>query len=153
MSGSICSAVAVAANEPLVRGIVARADTFFVATYADIDDQGRQVDMSHRGGPSGFIRLQDDGSMIIPDYNGNQYFNTLGNMLLNSRAGLVFPDFASGSLLQLTGDVDIDLTSDAIATFAGAERLWRFKPHSGVYRAGALPLRWKIRDGETLASG
>lgn len=123
------------------RTIIARADTFFVASYAD-EGGKRKVDASHRGGKPGFVRLNADGSMTIPDFAGNLFFNTLGNILLNNKAGLVFADFSTGDLLQLSGDAEVILDSPEIAAFQGAERLWRFMPRRVVYRANALPLRW-----------
>ena len=131
-------------SEP-ARELIRQADTFFVASY--IDDAGqRQVDVSHRGGRPGFVRLGDDDALTIPDFAGNLFFATLGNFLLNPRAGLVFPNFETGDLLQLIGDVRVDLDSPDIAVFEGAERLWHFKARSVVYRPGALPLRWKFRE-------
>jgi predicted pyridoxine 5'-phosphate oxidase superfamily flavin-nucleotide-binding protein len=127
------------------RAGIGGADTFFVASYADIEDKGRQVDVSHRGGRTGFVRVDADGTLTIPDFAGNLFFNTLGNILVNGKTGLVFPDFSTGDLLQLTGDAEIILDSPEISAFEGAQRLWRFKPRRIVYRADALPLRWSFR--------
>ena len=70
--------------------MIAAADTFFVTSYAEPDgDPGqRAVDTSHRGGRPGFVRI-DGNVLTIPDFAGNLYFNTLGNLLLNPRAGLL----------------------------------------------------------------
>ncbi|MFC4278005.1 pyridoxamine 5'-phosphate oxidase family protein [Achromobacter aloeverae] len=122
--------------------LISRSATFFVASYADLPGQGRQVDVSHRGGKPGFVRLDKDGGMTIPDFNGNLFFNTLGNFMLNPRAGVTFVDFATGGLLQMTGRVDVIVDDPAIAAFQGAERLWRFFPERIVRRPQALPLRW-----------
>jgi predicted pyridoxine 5'-phosphate oxidase superfamily flavin-nucleotide-binding protein len=122
--------------------LIRAAGTFFVASYADTE-KGRRVDVSHRGGAPGFVTVADDGSLLVPDYSGNRFFNTLGNLLVNGRAGLVFPDFAHGHLLQLTGDVEVMPADVALAP--GAERMWRFRPRRAVWRAGALPLRWMDR--------
>lgn len=130
------------------RAMIAEADTFFVASYVDREDAGRQVDASHRGGKPGFVRLGEDGVLTIPDFAGNLHFNTLGNLLINPKAGLLFADFETGDLLQLSGDTEIILDSPEIGAFQGAERLWRFKPRRIVYRPGALPLRWTFeQDG------
>jgi hypothetical protein len=125
------------------RGIIEKADTLFVASYVEADDQTRRVDVSHRGGKSGFVRLDADGTLTIPDFAGNLFFNTLGNFLINPRAGMVFVDFESGDLLQMTGTAEVVLDSPEIAAFAGAERLWRFHPRRVVRRPQALPLRFQ----------
>ncbi|MBN3857436.1 2Fe-2S iron-sulfur cluster binding domain-containing protein [Paraburkholderia sp. Ac-20340] len=127
------------------RAIVARADSFYVATYVDRDDGHRQVDVSHRGGKAGFVRVDERGVFTVPDFAGNLFFNTLGNIVANPRAGLVFVDYATGDLLQLTGAAEVLLDSPEIAAFQGAERLWRFTPQRVIFRAGALPLRWTAR--------
>lgn len=127
------------------RDIVAAADTFFVASYVD-GDNGRQVDVSHRGGKGGFVRIGADGTLTIPDFAGNLHFNTLGNFLLNPKAGLIFTDFATGDVLQMTGTAQVVLDSPEIAAFQGAERLWTFTPSRIVLRRGALALRWTMRD-------
>lgn len=133
-----------AALDPAARDMIEAADTFFVASYAEREDR-RQVDVSHRGGRAGFVRVGDDGTLTIPDFAGNLFFNTLGNILLNGKAGLVFVDFDNGDMLQLTGDAEVILDSPEIAAFQGAERLWRFRAREIVRRRGALPLRWAFR--------
>jgi hypothetical protein len=52
----------------------------------------------------------DDGPQTrlwIPDYRGNNFFNTFGNILRHPRAGLAFADFARGRVLMLTGTADV----------------------------------------------
>ncbi|MBP2158766.1 MULTISPECIES: pyridoxamine 5'-phosphate oxidase family protein [Asticcacaulis] len=121
------------------RTIIAAADTFFVASFADLA-HGRQVDVSHRGGRPGFVCIGDDGWLTVPDFSGNRMFNTLGNFAVTPKAGLVFFDDATGDLLQMTGRVELELSADAHA-FNGAERFWRFRPERVVLRPGALALR------------
>ncbi|QOT80465.1 pyridoxamine 5'-phosphate oxidase family protein [Cupriavidus basilensis] len=125
------------------RALIGSADTFFVASYADLDEGERQVDVSHRGGKPGFVRIDADGGLTIPDFAGNLFFNTLGNFVVNPIAGLVFADFGTGELLQLSGKAEVILDSPEIAAFQGAERLWRFLPEQIVRRDEALPLRWQ----------
>jgi uncharacterized protein len=130
------------------RALIRATDSFFVASYVDRDDgrdMQRQVDVSHRGGKPGFVRIGSDDVLTIPDFAGNLFFNTLGNILQNPKAGLVFANFDTGDLLQLTGDAEVVLDSPEIAAFQGAERLWRFRTRRAVFRRGALPLRWITR--------
>jgi hypothetical protein len=124
--------------------IITSADTFFVASYVEREDGHRQIDASHRGGRPGFVRVDADGVLTIPDFAGNKFFNTLGNLVANPKAGLVFIDFESGDLLQLTGRAAVIVNSPDIARFRGAERLWRVMPHRIVHRTDALPLRWSF---------
>lgn len=126
------------------RTLIETSDTFFVATYTDRAGT-RQADVSHRGGRAGFVRVDADGLLTIPDFNGNLFFSTLGNMLMNGQAGLLFVDFESGDTLQMTGEAAVLLDSPEIPAFQGAERLWTFRPRRIVRRRGALALRWTSR--------
>jgi len=121
--------------------MIRAADSFYVASYV-VRDGKKQVDASHRGGKPGFVRIDDDGVLTIPDFSGNLFFNTLGNFLLNPRAGLVFVDFRNGDLLQLSGRAEVIINAPEVAAFMGAERMWRFTPQQIVRRPAALPLRW-----------
>ncbi|EJN07884.1 pyridoxamine 5'-phosphate oxidase family protein [Herbaspirillum sp. YR522] len=127
------------------RARIAAADAFFVASYIDLDDR-RQVDVSHRGGRAGFVRVDEDGTLTIPDFDGNLFFSTLGNLVLNGKAGLLFVDFETGEVLQMSGQAEVILESPDIAAFQGAERLWTFRPRRIVRRPGALALRWKLQE-------
>jgi ferredoxin-NADP reductase/predicted pyridoxine 5'-phosphate oxidase superfamily flavin-nucleotide-binding protein len=128
------------------REIITQADTFFVASYIDAEDGSRQVDVSHRGGKPGFVRLDEESTFTIPDFNGNLFFNTLGNLLINPKAGLLFVDFSTGDELQLAGEAKVILDSPEIAAFQGAERLWQFRARRAIYRPDGLPLRWSFAD-------
>ena len=128
--------------DPQARDTVLRADTFFVASSADAG-QGLPggVDVSHRGGPAGFVAVEGD-TLTVPDYRGNRYFNTLGNFAVNPRGALLFIDFANGDLLHLQGLVEIDWSPDQSGS--GAERSWRFRTVRGWRRRTALPLVWPL---------
>lgn len=114
------------------RELVARADTFFIASAGG----AHGVDISHRGGPPGFVGIEGS-TLHVPDYAGNRYFNTLGNLMLDARAALLFIDFDNGDVLELRGRVQID--------WRGEERSWRFDCEGGTLARAALPLRWSLR--------
>ena len=122
------------------------ADTFFVASYVDLDgpQPHRSVDVSHRGGQAGFVRVEGD-VLTVPDFAGNLHFNTLGNFELNPKAGLLFIDFQSGELLHIAGTVTLILEGPEIAAFQGAERLWQVRVEQVVRRPGALRSRWEFQ--------
>jgi ferredoxin-NADP reductase/predicted pyridoxine 5'-phosphate oxidase superfamily flavin-nucleotide-binding protein len=135
--------------DDVARAMIAEADTFFVASYVD-DDGERSVDVSHRGGQTGFVRVEGN-RLTIPDFAGNLHFNTLGNLLLNPRAGLLFIDFNTGDLLQLSGRTEIILEGPQVDAFQGAERLWTIDVEHVVRRPSALALRWRF-DGVSPTS-
>ena len=136
---------ATALNE-LTRKIIARADTLFIATAHPGAHHGTArshgVDVSHRGGKPGFVRADGDDTLTLPDFAGNRFFNTLGNIMLNPRAGLLFIDFETGDLLYLAADAQIVFDSPEMEAFAGAERLLRFKIRHVRHVVASLPLRW-----------
>jgi len=134
--------------DALARRIIGQAVSFYVASYVDAGQSGRQVDVSHRGGPAGFVRIDADGVLTVPDYAGNLFFNTLGNLIVNPRAGLTFVDDGTGDMLQMTGVAEVNLTPPDLPGFEEAERSWRFRPRRIVHRPDALPLRWAPADGE-----
>ncbi|WP_341710779.1 pyridoxamine 5'-phosphate oxidase family protein [Erythrobacter sp.] len=145
-SDRVVPAEQLTALDDAARVMITGADTFFVASYIDLPDGRRQVDASHRGGKPGFVRIDAQGKLTIPDFAGNLHFNTLGNFLRNPRAGLVFVDFDNGDMLQLTGDAEVILDSPDIAAFQGAERLWTFVPRKLVRRKAVFPLRFDFLD-------
>jgi predicted pyridoxine 5'-phosphate oxidase superfamily flavin-nucleotide-binding protein len=128
------------------RNLVARSDTLFVASRSRDDaSEGSGADVSHRGGPPGFVRIDGD-ALTIPEYAGNRYMNTLGNLLGERRAGLLFVDFEHGDLLQLQGRIEVDWAREAAGDLPGAERSWRFHLNRGWRRPGALALDWTFPD-------
>ncbi|WP_457356305.1 pyridoxamine 5'-phosphate oxidase family protein [Roseateles sp. P5_D6] len=123
--------------------LIAAADTLFVATHAG----AAGTDVSHRGGPAGFVTQEDARTLLVPDYSGNRMFMTLGNLQLDGRAGLLFIDFERGDLLSLTGRAEIVWDGPERAALDDkAERAWRFHLDEGWWLRDALPLRWRFRD-------
>ena len=129
---------------PSQRAWISSADTFFIASGHRGEGESATfgMDASHRGGDAGFVRVDGETRLIFPDYAGNNHFNTIGNLVLDPRAGFLFVDFATGGLLQLTGRTTIDWESDAVARVPGARRLVTFHIEEVVELPAAIPLRW-----------
>lgn len=140
---SSAPAEAIAFPTPEALAQIARADTMFVATNAAGENGG--VDISHRGGLPGFVKAAGD-VLTVPDFRGNRFFNTLGNLLLDPRAALLFVDFETGDLLHLQGRVEIDWEPPPEGWPEGVQRQWRFKVERAWRRPAALPLRWTFGD-------
>lgn len=117
---------------------IARADTFFIGT-AHPDGP---ADASHRGGDPGFVVVDSPTRLRWPDYNGNGMFMTLGNIALEPRTALLFPDWSSGGLLQLSGRAEVDWDPAARTDLAGAERVVTFTVDEVRDTPYALPTRW-----------
>lgn len=136
-----------AALSPAARSLIERSDTFFIATTTGRDPQDwtHGVDVSHRAGEPGFVRLQDtpDGTrLLVPDYAGNGFFNTLGNLTLDPRAGLLFVDFTAGHLLQLAAHGSVVWNDPETATVSKADRVLVLDIAGGHWLHDALDLRW-----------
>ncbi len=116
------------------------ADTFFIASFHP--ESG--ADASHRGGNPGFVKVLNPSKLLFPDYSGNNMFNTLGNLVVNPNAGLLFIDFEKGSTLQLTGKATIVWDVERTAEFAGAERLVEFQIEQILEMTHTSPLRWRF---------
>lgn len=128
------------------RRLIRAADTFFIASAhgRSLDDPRYGADVSHRGGKPGFVRVDADGTLTIPDFAGNAFFNTLGNLAANPKAGLLFVDFATGDALHLAGAAAIVWDGPDLDAFAGAQRLLRIVPTEVIRRPQAVPLRWRL---------
>jgi hypothetical protein len=69
-------------------------------------------------------------------------FLTLGNLQLHDAAGLLFPDWRTGTLLHLTGTAKVLWDPAEAARVPGAQRLVEFAVAEVRELAGASPLRW-----------
>jgi hypothetical protein len=79
------------------------------------------------------VRLPGADRLAFEDYPGNGMFNTLGNLVENPRAGLLFVDFESGDLLQL-----------ACRTEVGADFSVRFDVEAVRETPRGTPLRSRL---------
>jgi uncharacterized protein len=105
---------------------IAEADTFFIASRsAQLDqlDSSQGLDVSHRGGLPGFVQVISQTEVSFPDLSGNLLFNTLGNLEVDARAGLLFIDFRGGGMLHIIGRARICWDVPETARSAGIERL------------------------------
>ena len=73
--------------------LIEAADTFYLASAYPAQGDGAAsphgVDVSHRGGKPGFVRVERGAAadtLTVPDFSGNGLFNTLGNLSLNPHA-------------------------------------------------------------------
>ena len=109
---------------------IASADTFFLATA----HPQRGADSSHRGGSAGLVTIESPARLSWPDFPGNNMFNSLGNLAVHPRCGLLFVDFERGTTLQLRGTARVD---------GDEERVVTVDVDDVVETTDAIPLRWE----------
>jgi predicted pyridoxine 5'-phosphate oxidase superfamily flavin-nucleotide-binding protein len=130
------------------KALLERADTFFIASANPRKEDGESygADVSHRGGRPGFVRIDGDATLTVPDFIGNFFFNTIGNLQVNPRAGLLFPDFSTGDVLLLSTRANVIWEGEEVRSFEGAQRLLRFEIEATIRFNQLLPFR---SDGQT----
>jgi ferredoxin-NADP reductase len=97
------------------RALVNKSDMFFLSTSANKD-----MDVNHRGGPPGFVRISAPNQIVYPEYSGNRLYQSLGNLLINPKIGITFPDYESGDVLYITGTTDVLVGEDASTLLPGS---------------------------------
>lgn len=129
--------------------LIAQSDTLFIASGSETG-----LDISHRGGRPGFVRIEGN-RLSVPDFAGNSYFNTFGNLLREPATSLLFIDFARGDLLQLQGIAQVIWGGPELVGLDGAKRLLHVEVTRAWRRKAALPLRWSEPEPAptTLATG
>ena len=114
-------------SDKRLRTLIESTETFFVSSYADMNDK-RQVDVSHRGGEAGFVKVDGNGVLTVPDFTGNNFFSTLGNIYLNNRAGLTFVNWKKNIMLQMTGFAEVYIAKTIESSKEEKQRFWKFRP-------------------------
>lgn len=98
------------------RAFIARCSMLFVAS-ADADGF---PDCSYKGGLPGFVRVVDEHTLAIPDYDGNGMYRSWGNVLVNPRVGLLFIDFEQPKRLRVNGIASLQADDPLLAEMDGA---------------------------------
>ena len=130
-----------------IKDRIEQQDTFFIASRgvgksATTTEVEGGFDISHRGGPAGFVQVIDQSTLIFPDYAGNNFFNTFGNIEIDPQVGLLFIDFERGDHIYLTGTADVLWRQDGPLPIDGVERVVRFELKAGRLVLNASPYLW-----------
>lgn len=81
------------------RAMIENAMFFFLAT---VDGDG-QPQCSYKGGPRGFVTVEDDGTLVFPVYEGNGLYISAGNVAEVGKVGLLFIDFEAQKRMRING--------------------------------------------------
>lgn len=98
------------------RAFIERCAMVFVATA---DAEGRP-ECSYKGGLPGFVRLVDDRTVALPDYDGNGMYRSWGNVLVNPHVALLFIDFEQRRRIRVNGTATIHDDDALLGALEGA---------------------------------
>jgi PPOX class probable FMN-dependent enzyme len=76
------------------------------------------LDCSPRGDPPGFVRVQDEKTLIIPDRRGNNRIDSMRNLIHDPRIALLFLIPGVGETLRITGRAAISTDPALCESFA-----------------------------------
>ena len=112
---------------PELAAFIAEQDTAFFAT-ANV--QGAPY-IQHRGGPKGFIKVIDEGTLGFADYRGNRQYITLANLTENDRAYLFLLDPARRQRIKLWGRARM-VENDAALVEKLFDKGYKAKPERAI---------------------
>ncbi|KAL1610626.1 hypothetical protein SLS60_002296 [Paraconiothyrium brasiliense] len=118
------------------KALILKSDMFFLTTSVPED-----MDTNHRGGPAGFVRVLSDTEIVYPEYSGNRLYQSLGNLLVNPKIGITFPDYETGDVLYITGTTVVLAGDDATAILPGSNLAVKIRIGEARVVKQGLPLR------------
>ncbi len=149
--------------EDTARGFIERSPFLLLSTS---DAEGNQ-DVSPKGDPPGFVEIEDDRTLLIPDRPGNKLLFGLANILSNSHVGILFMVPGTGETLRVNGRAEITRDPELMQRLAArgkpaklAIRImideWFFHcpkafMRSKLWESSSWPERQRISFGKLLA--
>lgn len=88
---------------PDEREYLGERDTFYMAS---VGATGWPY-VQHRGGPKGFLKVIDDGTIAFADFRGNKQYISTGNLLTDDRVALILVDYPRKLRLKILGHAEI----------------------------------------------
>jgi uncharacterized protein len=76
------------------------------------------LDCSPRGDLSGFVRVHNEKTLMVPDRRGNNRIDSLRNIVRDPRVALLFLIPGSGSTLRVNGRAQISVDPGLLASFS-----------------------------------
>ncbi|KAJ5088912.1 hypothetical protein N7456_012528 [Penicillium angulare] len=124
------------------------ADTAFIGSVYLSQESTRAKFSSHAGmnarsGLPGFIRVRpsDYRTIVLPDYSGNRFLSSLGNIESTGVVALTIPSFLTGDVLYITGTAESLVGQDAVKIMKGQSAITLIQVTGFKFVKDALPLR------------
>jgi PPOX class probable FMN-dependent enzyme len=84
---------------------------------------GGGLDISPRGDPTGFVRILDDRTLLIPERPGNRIADSLTNLLTDPRIALLFLIPGVGDTFRVNGEAEIVEDPELLAPSAVEDKV------------------------------
>lgn len=127
---------------------ILNADTVFVASIYKSHKKTAAKFPSHagmnaRGGLPGFIRVSpsDGRTVVLPDYSGNRFVSSLGNIEATGLVGFTIVSFTTGDVLYMTGTAKNLIGKDALEIMERHAALTVMQVSSFTFVKNAMPIR------------
>jgi NAD(P)H-flavin reductase len=124
------------------------ADTVFIASLFKSDRLTADIYPSHagmnaRGGLPGFIRVSpsDRRTVVVPDFSGNRFLSSLGNIESSRLVGLTIVSFTTGDVLYLTGTAQVLVGPPALDIMPKQACVITMETTGFTFVRDALPVR------------
>jgi len=78
---------------------------------------GRSLDASPKGDDPGFVQVDENGALLIPDWPGNRRLDGLSNILAHPQVGLIFMIPGLRETLRVNGTASIHIEPELLARF------------------------------------
>ena len=88
---------------------IADRDSFYLAS---VSETGWPY-VQHRGGPAGFVRRGDDGTLGWSEFAGNRQYVSQGNLAADDRVAMIFVDYPNRRRLKVLGRLRMVEPGDA----------------------------------------
>lgn len=129
--------------DPHARQFIAHASFMILAT-----SDGERMDVSPKGDPAGFVEVEDETHLLIPDRAGNNRIDGLLNILKNPAVGLLFLIPTVNETLRINGQADILDDANICARFAIKGKIpktvLRVTVQELFLHCGKAPMRGKL---------
>ncbi len=83
------------------------------------------LDVSPRGDPAGFVVVEDEKTLLIPDRRGNNRADSLNNLIADPHIALLFLIPGVGETLRVNGRAEVSIEPDLLARFPAQGKLPR----------------------------
>ncbi|MDB5809012.1 MAG: hypothetical protein JWN94_1134 [Betaproteobacteria bacterium] len=83
------------------------------------------MDASPRGDPAGFIVVEDEKTLLVPDRRGNNRIDSMRNILTNPHVALLFLIPGCGETLRVNGRAHISIAPALLERFVMGDKLPR----------------------------